>query len=123
MKVRKKEVSENYRSDDLAVDVIKYLLDQTPEIDPKLVDDVIGVDANPEGEQGLQIGRQISKRALGKEVPGMTVNRYCCSGLETISIAVAKIKAGMGQIFLRLSGAESIYDTYDRIQIGSPVIK
>ena len=90
----------NYRSDDLAVDVIKYLLEQTPELDPKLVDDVIVGCANPEGEQGLQIGRQISMRALGKEVPGMTVNRYCASGLETISIAVAKIKAGMGQIYI-----------------------
>jgi acetyl-CoA acyltransferase len=97
----------NYRSDDLAVDVIKYLLDQTPELDPKLVDDVIVGCANPEGEQGLQIGRQISMRALGKEVPGMTVNRYCASGLETISIAVAKIKAGMGQIFIA-GGAESM---------------
>ena len=90
----------NYRSDDLAVDVIKHLLEQTPELDPRLVDDVIVGCANPEGEQGLQIGRQISMRALGKEVPGMTVNRYCASGLETISIAVAKIKAGMGQIYI-----------------------
>jgi acetyl-CoA acyltransferase len=90
----------NYRSDDLAVDIIQHLLSQTPELDPKLVDDVIVGCANPEGEQGLQIGRQISMRALGKEVPGMTVNRYCASGLETISIAVAKIKAGMGQIYV-----------------------
>ena len=90
----------NYRSDDLAVDVIQYLLQHTPELDPKLVDDVIVGCANPEGEQGLQIGRQISMRALGKEVPGMTVNRYCASGLETISIAVAKIRAGMGQIYI-----------------------
>ena len=90
----------NYRSDDLAVDIIQHLLAQTPELDPKLVDDVIVGCANPEGEQGLQIGRQISLRALGKEVPGMTVNRYCASGLETISIAVAKIKAGMGHIFV-----------------------
>ena len=97
----------HYRSDDLAVDVIRHLLDQTPELDPKLVDDVIVGCANPEGEQGLQIGRQISLRALGKEVPGMTVNRYCASGLETISIAVAKIAAGMGHIYLA-GGAESM---------------
>ncbi len=90
----------NYRSDDLAVDVVKYLFDQTPGVDPKLVDDVIVGCANPEGEQGLQIGRQISLRALGKSVPGMTVNRYCASGLETISIAVAKIKAGMGHVYV-----------------------
>ena len=90
----------NYRSDDLAVDIIKYMMAQTPEVDPQLIDDVIVGCANPEGEQGLQIGRQISMRALGKAVPGMTVNRYCASGLETISIAVAKIKAGMGQIYI-----------------------
>lgn len=90
----------NYRSDDLAVDIIQHLLEQTPELDPTLVDDVIVGCANPEGEQGLQIGRQISMRALGKEVPGVTVNRYCASGLETISMAVAKVKAGMGQIYI-----------------------
>ena len=90
----------NYRSDDLAVNIIQHLLAQTPELDPKLADDVIVGCANPEGEQGLQIGRQISMRALGKEVPGMTINRYCASGLEAISIAVAKIRAGMGHIYV-----------------------
>jgi len=69
----KKGGFKNYRSDDLAVDIITHLLEQTPELDPKLVDDVIVGCANPEGEQGLQIGRQISMRALGKEVPGVTV--------------------------------------------------
>lgn len=97
----------NYRSDDLAVDVLEHLLAQTPELDPKLVDDVFVGCANPEGEQGLQIGRQISMRALGKDVPGVTVNRYCASGLETISMAVAKVRAGMGQIYLA-GGAESM---------------
>ncbi len=90
----------NYRSDDLAVDVIKYMMEQTPEVDPHLVDDVFVGCANPEGEQGFQIGRQISLRALGKPVPGVTVNRYCASGLETISMAVAKIRAGMGELFI-----------------------
>jgi len=89
------------------VDVIKYLMEQTPELDPMLIDDVIVGCANPEGEQGFQIGRQISLRALGKSVPGMTVNRYCASGLETISIAVAKIAAGMGHIFIA-GGVESM---------------
>lgn len=97
----------HYRSDDLAVDVLEHLLAQTPELDPSLVDDVFVGCANPEGEQGLQIGRQISMRALGKDVPGVTVNRYCASGLETISMAVAKVKAGMGQIYLA-GGAESM---------------
>ncbi len=96
-----------YRPDDLALDVIKHLLATVPQLDPKLVDDCIVGCANPEGEQGLQIGRLISNRALGKEVPGMTVNRYCASGLETISIAVAKIRAGMGQIYVA-GGIESM---------------
>jgi len=97
----------NYRSDDLAVDVVKYLMEQTPEVDPQMIDDVIVGCANPEGEQGFQIGRQISLRALGKEVPGMTVNRYCASGLETISIAVGKIAAGMGHMYIA-GGAENM---------------
>ena len=97
----------NYRSDDLAVDVINYLLKNTPALDPAMVDDCIVGCANPEGEQGLQIGRMISVRALGKSVPGMTVNRYCASGLETISIAVAKIRAGMGECYIA-GGTESM---------------
>ncbi|MFT5382991.1 MAG: acetyl-CoA acyltransferase [Saprospiraceae bacterium] len=90
----------NFRSDDLAVEIVKHLAAQVPNFDPKLVDDMIVGCANPEGEQGLQIGRMISMRALGIEVPGMTVNRYCASGLESISIAVAKIKAGMGECYI-----------------------
>ena len=97
----------NYRSDDLAVDVIKHLLASVEGLDPARVDDVIVGCANPEGEQGLQIGRQIALRSLGKEVPGMTVNRYCASGLETISIASAKIQAGMGEIYVA-GGTESM---------------
>jgi len=97
----------NYRSEDLAVDVVKYLMEQTPEMDPQMVDDVIVGCAVPEGEQGLQIGRLIAARALGKQAPGMTVNRYCASGLETISIATAKIRAGMGHIYIA-GGAESM---------------
>ena len=97
----------NYRSDDLAVDVIKHLMKNVPEIDPKQVDDVIVGCANPEGEQGLQIGRLISARALGKEVPGITINRYCASGLEAISQAVGKIKAGFGHVYIA-GGVESM---------------
>ncbi len=103
----KKGGFKNYRSDDLAVDVVKHLMEQTPELDPQLIDDVIVGCANPEGEQGFQIGRQISLRALGKSVPGFTVNRYCASGLETISIAVAKVMAGMGECFVA-GGTESM---------------
>lgn len=97
----------NYRSDDLAVDVIKHLMSTVPEIDSKEIDDVIVGCANPEGEQGLQIGRLISARALGKEVPGITINRYCASGLEAISMAVGKIKAGFGHMYIA-GGAESM---------------
>ena len=103
----KKGGFKNYRSDDLAVDVIKHLMSSVPEIDPKTVDDVIVGCANPEGEQGLQIGRLISARALGIEVPGVTINRYCASGLESIAQAVSKIKAGFGEIFIA-GGIESM---------------
>lgn len=96
-----------YRSDDLAVDVIKHMMENFPELDGQRVDDVIVGCANPEGEQGLQIGRLIAARALGKTVPGITINRYCGSGLEAISMAVAKIKAGMGECFIA-GGTESM---------------
>lgn len=95
-----------YRSDDLAVRVLEYMVEKEG-FDPKIVDDVFVGCANPEGEQGLQIGRQVSLRALGKSVAGVTVNRYCASGLETISMAVAKIKAGMGHCYIA-GGTESM---------------
>lgn len=96
-----------FRSDDLAVEIIQGLMAAVPEVDPKTIDDVIVGCANPEGEQGLQIGRQISVRALGIEVPGMTVNRYCASGLESIAIATAKIRCGMADCIVA-GGAESM---------------
>lgn len=103
----KKGSFKNYRSDDLAIKVIQHIVNDTPQLDPSLVDDVFVGCANPEGEQGLQMGRQISLRALGQDVPGVTVNRYCASGLETIAMAVGKIKAGMGHIFIA-GGTESM---------------
>ena len=103
----KKGGFKNYRSDDMAVDVLKHLVGQVPGLDPTTIDDVIVGCANPEGEQGLQVGRLISARALGIEVPGITINRYCASGLEAIAIAVAKIKSGMGQIYIA-GGTESM---------------
>ena len=103
----KKGGFKNYRSDDMAVDVLKHLVGQVPGLDPTNIDDVIVGCANPEGEQGLQVGRLISARALGIEVPGITINRYCASGLEAIAIAVAKIKSGMGQIYIA-GGTESM---------------
>jgi acetyl-CoA acyltransferase len=97
----------NYRSDDLAVAVIRHLAASVPALEAGMVEDVLVGCANPEGEQGLQIGRQIALNALGKEVPGITVNRYCASGLETIAMAVARIRAGMGHCFIA-GGAESM---------------
>ena len=97
----------NYRSDDMASDVIKHLVASVPGFDASLVDDVIVGCANPEGEQGLQMGRQISLMALGIDVPGFVINRYCASGLEAISIAVAKIKANLGECYIA-GGTESM---------------
>lgn len=97
----------NYRSDDLAVDILRHLAAEIPQLDPRQIDDVIVGCANPEGEQGLQVGRLIAARALGQEVPGMTINRYCASGLEAIAIASAKINAGMGHCYVA-GGAESM---------------
>ena len=96
-----------YRPDDLAVDVIKGLMATVPQLDNKLVDDLIVGNAVPEAEQGLQVGRMISVRALGIEVPGMTVNRYCASGLETIAIATAKIRSGQAECIVA-GGVESM---------------
>ena len=97
----------NFRSDDLAVEVVKHLVKSVPKLDPSTIDDVIVGCANPEGEQGLQIGRLIAARSLGKEVPGITINRYCASGLEAIALAVSKIKAGFGEIYIA-GGTESM---------------
>ncbi|MEO7802614.1 MAG: acetyl-CoA C-acyltransferase [Ginsengibacter sp.] len=96
-----------YRPDDLAVDVIKGLLATVPQLEPHRVDDLIVGNAVPEAEQGLQIGRMISVRALGVDVPGMTVNRYCASGLETIGIATAKIRSGQADCIVA-GGTESM---------------
>src|SRR5947207_8895707 len=96
-----------YRPDDLAVDVIKRLMASVPQLEAKRVDDVIVGNAVPEAEQGLQVGRIIAARALGFDISGMTVNRYCASGLETISIATAKIRMGMADCIVA-GGTESM---------------
>jgi len=96
-----------YRPDDLAITVIKGLLASVPQLDPKQVDDVIVGNAVPEAEQGLQVGRIIAARAVGIGVPGMTVNRYCASGLETIAIATAKIRSGLAECIIA-GGTESM---------------
>jgi acetyl-CoA acyltransferase len=96
-----------YRPDDLAITLIKGLLASVPQLDPKQVDDVIVGNAVPEAEQGLQVGRIIAARAVGIGVPGMTVNRYCASGLETIAIATAKIRSGQAECIIA-GGTESM---------------
>lgn len=97
-----------YRPDDLGADVIKHILKEVPQLDPARVDDVIVGNATPEAEQGLNMGRMISLMGLGTDkVPGVTVNRYCSSGLETIAMATAKIKAGMADCIIA-GGVESM---------------
>lgn len=89
------------RPDDLAAAVIKDIISDIPDFDVNDVDDVIVGNATPEAEQGLNIGRMISMMGLDTDkVPGMTVNRYCSSGLETIAIASAKIHSGMADCII-----------------------
>ena len=96
-----------YRPDDLAIDVIKGLMASVPQLEANRVDDVIVGNAVPEAEQGLQVGRIISARALGFDVPGLVVNRYCASGLESIALATAKIRMGMADCIIA-GGTESM---------------
>ena len=97
-----------YRPDDIAASVIKHLMSSVPQLDKNRIDDVIVGNATPEAEQGLNMGRMISLMGLDTDkVPGMTVNRYCSSGLETIAIAQAKIEAGMADCIIA-GGAESM---------------
>ena len=95
------------RSDDLAAEVIKYLVGSIKGFDPKRVDDLIVGNAIPEAEQGMQMGRMISLLSLPLEVPGMIVNRYCGSGIEAINIASARITAGMADCIIA-GGTESM---------------
>ena len=89
------------RPDDLAAGVVKHLVNSIPNLDKESIDDVIVGNATPEAEQGLNIGRMISLMGLDTDqVPGMTVNRYCSSGLETIAIASAKINAGLADCII-----------------------
>ncbi|MBT8258238.1 MAG: acetyl-CoA C-acyltransferase, partial [Bacteroidia bacterium] len=96
------------RPDELAAETIEHMMAQVPELDKSRIDDVIVGNAMPEAEQGLNVGRLISLMGLKiEDVPGMTVNRYCASGLETIGIATAKIQAGMADCIIA-GGAESM---------------
>jgi len=96
------------RPDDLAASVIKRMMEDLPQLDPKRIDDVIVGNAMPEAEQGLNMGRLVSLMGLNTvEVPGVTVNRYCASGLEAIAIAASKINSGWADVIIA-GGAESM---------------
>src|SRR5271154_7286178 len=96
------------RPDALAADVIKHLIATVPNVDKEQIEDVIVGNATPEAEQGLNVARLISLMALDTDkVPGMTVNRYCASGLETIAIASAKIHSGIADCIIA-GGVESM---------------
>ncbi len=92
---------------DLAYYAITDLLKKVPALDPKRVDDVIVGNAVPEAEQGLQMARWVAVRSLPVEVPGVSINRYCGSGIEVIAMATAKIKAGMADVIIA-GGTESM---------------
>lgn len=95
------------RPDDLAIEVIKGLAASVPQLDTSRVDDVIVGNAVPEAEQGLQFARPIAAKGLGIDVPGITINRYCASGLESIAMATAKIRSGMADCIVA-GGTESM---------------
>jgi acetyl-CoA acyltransferase len=95
------------RPDDLAIEVIQGLLASVPQLDKNRVDDVIVGNAVPEAEQGLQVARIIAARAIGYHAPGVTINRYCASGLEAIAMATAKIRMGMAECIVA-GGTESM---------------
>ncbi len=95
------------RPDNLGADVIKHILEKIPQLDPVRVDDVIVGNAVPEAEQGMQMGRYVALLALPQSVSGITINRYCGSGVEAIAMASAKINAGMAECIIA-GGTESM---------------
>lgn len=95
------------RPDNLAAEVIKHLVASVPHLDPKRIDDLIVGNAVPEAEQGMQIARMIALLSLPMNVPGVTINRYCGSGVEAIAMATAKIRAGQAECIIA-GGTESM---------------
>ena len=96
------------RADELGAETIQHMMKELPDLDVKRIDDVIVGNAMPEGAQGLNMGRFISLIGLNSvDVPGVTVNRFCSSGIETIGMATAKIQAGMANCIIA-GGAESM---------------
>ncbi|XCF07676.1 acetyl-CoA C-acyltransferase [Tamlana crocina] len=118
------------RTDELAAETIQYMMKQLPDFDKTRIDDVIVGNAMPEGSQGLNMARFISLIGLNSvEVPGVTINRFCASGIETIGIAAAKIQSGMADCIIA-GGAESMSAVpmtgfkpelnYDTVKAGHP---
>ncbi|MEM6297875.1 MAG: acetyl-CoA C-acyltransferase [Bacteroidota bacterium] len=103
----KKGGFKNKRSDDLGAEVIKHLVKNVPNLDPKRIDDVIVGCAIPEGAQGMQMGRMISLLSLPIEVPGMLLNRYCGSGIEAIALAASRVHSGTAECIIA-GGAETM---------------
>ncbi len=96
------------RPDELAAETIEHLMKELPQLDKTRIDDVMVGNAMPEAEQGLNMARLISLMGLKiNDVPGVTVNRYCASGIETIAMATAKIQSGMADCIIA-GGAESM---------------
>ena len=96
------------RPDDIAAEVIKHLLAGFPQLDKNRIDDIVVGNAFPEAESGLNMGRMLALMSTDTvEVPGSTINRYCASGIESIAVATAKIKAGLADIIIA-GGAESM---------------
>ena len=96
------------RPDELAAETIEYIMKELPQLEKTRIDDVMVGNAMPEAEQGLNMARLISLMGLKiEDVPGVTVNRYCASGIETIAMATAKIQSGMAQCIIA-GGAESM---------------
>lgn len=95
------------RPDNLGAEVIKHILEKIPQLDPVRVDDVIVGNAVPEAEQGMQMGRYVALLSLPETVSGITINRYCGSGVEAIAMASAKIHAGMAECIIA-GGTESM---------------
>ncbi|TDB60442.1 acetyl-CoA C-acyltransferase [Arundinibacter roseus] len=95
------------RPDNLGAEVIKYMMERLPDLDPARVDDVIVGNAVPEAEQGMQMGRFVSLLSLPQSVSGLVINRYCGSGIEAIAMAAGKINAGMADCIIA-GGTESM---------------
>ena len=95
------------RPDDLTVQMVRAVLDQVPQLDPAQIDDLMLGVGQPAGEAGNNLARAVAVFAGLDEVPGVTVNRYCSSSLQTTRMALHAIKAGEGDVFIS-AGVETV---------------